>query len=182
MISDILKSDWANLFYIISLVLAIVTLFVLIQYASDTKVIAIQTREGNLQSLRPLILRSGVIDWKDIKFEFKDNFINGNPLQFIILKNVASNISGYIIIDRHKYTLLFGNDISRIDKNAYKYYPAWGWMKPDTILYAVYLENSKESTNKPNQIYISYADIEGNRYYTIDDESLSNPQSFRGNK
>ncbi len=183
MILDILKSNWANLFYILSLALTAITLLVLIQYASDTKILAVQSQESNLANLRPLIERTGIIDWKDIKFEVKDNVIIGKPLTFTVLKNVATNINGYII-DGYKYALLFGSSISQVATNTYGYYPAWGWMKPDTdtILSAVYLDDSKQKTSEPNQIYVSYADIEGNRYYTLDDASLSNPRSFRGSK
>lgn len=179
MILKILQSDWANLFYIVSFIYTLITLLVLVQYASDTKTIATQARETNLMSLRPLILRSGIInDWKDVNFEIKDGVIQGQPLTFVVLKNVAANINGYIVINGNKYTLLFDNDISRVATDTYKYYQTWGWMKPDATLYAKYLPDKKETTNKLNQIYISYADIEGNRYCTIDDKSLNNPQSF----
>ncbi len=182
MILEVLKSDWANTFYILSFVLGVITLFILIQYASDTRTLAIQAQETNLMSLRPLVLRSGIDDWDTIDFQIKDGNIEGKPLQFVVLKNVAANISGYIVINGNKYTLLFGNDISQIATNTYKFYPAWGWMQPNTILYAKFLPNSKTDTAEPNQIYLSYSDIQGNRYCTIDDQSLNNPQSFPVNQ
>lgn len=94
-----------NLFALVS------TLGVLIWYTYDTHRIANQTVEGNL---RPLILRSGFIEsWESIKFSIESGVLGGRLLEFAILKNIAKDISGYIIIDGKKFQLIFANNISR---------------------------------------------------------------------
>jgi hypothetical protein len=110
---------WSN-------VVLIITLGVLIWYTIETHRIANQTKESNL---RPVILRSGFIDnWNKIQFKFKnDQLIEGNPLEFTILKNIATSINGYIIINGLKFALLFGSDISEVEKNKISFgrYPIY---------------------------------------------------------
>lgn len=94
----------------LNLIALLLTLVVLIWYAYDTHRIANQTIED---SLRPLILRSGFIEsWDNIKFSIENRTLQGEPLKFTILKNIAKDISGHIIINRKKYKLLFANNIS----------------------------------------------------------------------
>ncbi|OGH40542.1 MAG: hypothetical protein A3B41_02915 [Candidatus Levybacteria bacterium RIFCSPLOWO2_01_FULL_37_26] len=155
----------------INLVVLTATLIVLVWYAYDTHRIADQTIEANL---RPVILRSGYIhSWKDIKFEYRDNKIeNGKPIQFTILKNIAKDIQGYIIIDGYKYRLLFGNEISKVSEEGSWLSQTWGWMKPETSIYAAFLDKNKEKAKEKNKIYIEYKDIEDNTYFTIEDENF----------
>ncbi len=89
------------------------TLIVLIRYTYDTHRIANQTIEA---SIRPLILRNGFIEsWNDVKFSIKNGVLESKPLEFSILKNIAKDISGDIIINNKKYKLLFANNISSKD-------------------------------------------------------------------
>src|SRR3989344_5412046 len=148
----------------INLVVLTATLIVLVWYAYDTHRIADQTIEANL---RPVILRSGYIhSWKDNKIE------NGKPIQFTILKNIAKDIQGYIIIDGYKYRLLFGNEISKVSEEGSWLSQTWGWMKPETSIYAAFLDKNKEKAKEKNKIYIEYKDIEDNTYFTIEDENF----------
>lgn len=103
--------DLSNQFNVLALIL---TLGVLLWYAYDTHRIADQSVEANL---RPIILRSGWISkWEDVRFSIKSGQLEGAPLQFTILKNIAKDISGYIIIDKKKYKLLFANEISQVNE------------------------------------------------------------------
>ena len=171
MILDILRDNYANLFAFLNIVVLIFTLMVLIGYAKDTRRIADQTQEANL---RPVVLRSGfLLSWQDIKpispLDSMNAVGNQNLLEFTILKNIALDIKGYIVIDLKKYQLLFGNDISKIGELGIRFDPVWGWMKADTRVWAVFKSEGFEKTTLDNQIYISYRDIEGNSYYTIED-------------
>lgn len=97
----------------INLLALLSTLVVLVWYAYDTHRIANQTVEVNL---RPLILRSGFIEsWDGLNFSIENGVLNGIPLGFSILKNIAKDISGYIIINGKKYKLFFANNISSKD-------------------------------------------------------------------
>ena len=157
---------------IITLVVLVFTLAALLWYAWDTHRIANQAQESNL---RPVILRSGFIEnWQKVKFQFQDNkLIDGKPLEFAILKNIVTDINGYIVIDGYKYKLLFGNDISKLGENLYYFSENWGWMKPDTNIFVIFRQGSKEKTDEENKIIINYKDIEGNEYYTIEDKNFS---------
>jgi len=234
----------------INLLEILVTFLVLIWYAYDTHRIADQTVAANL---RPVILRSGWISkWEDIKFSVKNGQLEGTPLQFTILKNIAKDINGHIIIDKKKYKLLFANEISQVNEkdssvlisdlekrimlhlyevyertktnprwkildayrsldikegsyvgtlNSSKYIQTtgeefqltdegirvmdtekpkafqfslnWGWMKANTIINAIYQESEFEMTEEKNSIYLTYQDIENNKYFTKEDKNFS---------
>jgi len=158
------------------------TLIVLVWYAYDTHRIANQTLESNL---RPVVLRSGYIhDWTAVQFTIESSTINGTPLQFMVLKNIVKNIGGYIILNKHKYTLLFGSSISQIANSKsvlssgsssvqqIAYNDTWGWLAPDNTLSAVFDPTKYQSINQPNEIYITYQDIESNRYFTMENENF----------
>ncbi len=144
----------------------------IIAYTYETRKMGEQIKEGNL---RPVILRSGFVEnWQKIKFRFHDNkLVDGKPLEFTILKNVATDINGYIVIDGYKYKLLFGNYISKIEENIFYFSENWGWMRPDTKLSAVYKEDSRKKTMESNKILLNYEDIEGDRYFTVEDSNFS---------
>src|SRR3989338_2841064 len=168
LISDL--AFWSN-------IVLIITLFVLIWYTIETHQIANQTKESNL---RQVILRAGFIkNWDSIKAAPKDNKVDSKDLlQFRILKNIATSIQGYIIINGLKFELLFGHNISRIEETKFQFEPNWGWATVDTVLAATFKEEGK-STKKPNQIVMSYKDIEGNKYHTIETENFDQ-KCFRG--
>lgn len=157
-------------------IVLIVTLIVLIIYTVETHKLAVQARDANL---RPVVLRSGFLkDW-NIEFVFKDNIlIEGSPIEFTITKNIATSINGYIIIDKKKYQLRFGNSISEIENNSVVYAVNWGWMKPETRINAIYFGEGDDVAEK-NMICIRYNDIEGNSYYTMEDENFSQ-RSYKG--
>ncbi|MDD4990183.1 MAG: hypothetical protein PHW31_02625 [Candidatus Pacebacteria bacterium] len=161
--------------------------FITAYYAWQTKrtvrEISRQTDTQREKDLRPVILRSGIIDsWQKVKFNWNGSeLVEGNPLEFTIAKNIATDISGYIVIDGSKYRLLFYNDISKVGENAYSFLEKWGWMKPDSKLFAVYKEDNKEKTIESNRIYLYYKDIEGNKYFTVEDSSFSQ-KTFKSQK
>lgn len=231
----------------LNLLALLATLAVLIWYAYDTHRIADQTIES---SLRPLILRSGFIEsWESVKFSIKARGIEGRPLEFSILKNIAKDISGYIIINNKQYQLLFANHISSKDvkeelsdlekhilvylyehykvskknlpqnilevhKNLsigegeymgiindskyvkttvseytltddgirlldadkpieYRFEPNWGWMNAGTIINAIFENDKYKEDEGENQIYVTYSDMEGNKYFTKENKNFS---------
>ncbi len=96
-----------------SFILFITAAFI-IAYTYETQKMREQMKESDL---RPVILRSGwIAKWEDIKFSTENGQLEGIPLQFMILKNIAKDISGYIIIDKKKYKLLFANEISQVNE------------------------------------------------------------------
>lgn len=165
----------------LNLLALLVTLVVLIWYAYDTHRIADQTVEANL---RPLILRSGFIEsWENIRFSTETGILEGKPIEFSILKNIAKDISGYIVISKKKYQLLFANHISRKDDGIrlvdsykpieYRFEPNWGWMNAGTMISAIFESSKYEEINEDNQIYLIYSDMEGNKYFTRENKNFS---------
>jgi len=129
----------------------LLTLAVLVWYAYDTHRIADQTIESNL---RPLILRSGFIEsWNEIKFSLEKGKLEGRPLEFSILKNIAKDINGYIIIDNKKYRFLFANDISGRDAKS-----LLSDLEKNVLLYLYELYKIKNS-NLPRAIIAMYDSI-----------------------
>lgn len=131
--------------------------------------------------MRPVVLRSGFVEnWDKVTFKFNKNHLTeGTPLEFTILKNIATSINGYIIKNGLKFDLLFGNDVSKIEENKISFQSSWGWMKADTRVVAIFKEENGIKTKKPNQIVIKYQDIEGNKYFTIENENFDQ-KVFKG--
>ena len=85
------------------------------------------------------------------------------------------NNSNYIEV-RGEYILLKDAGIRLVDSDkpvSFTYLEKWGWMKPDTSLSAIYLESEYEETMEKNCIHIIYKDIEGNSYFTKENENFS---------
>jgi len=162
----------------LNLVILSLTLFVLVWYAYDTHRITVQTIETNL---RPIILRSGFVKkWEDVVFDLTDKKLDivNPPLSFKVFKNIATDIEGYIIINRKKFTLLFGNEISKLsetpDGNVHvQFNPSWGWMEPNSLIHAIYDSAQFKSTEQENGLFIAYKDVEGNIYCTKEDRNFS---------
>lgn len=157
------------------------TLVVLIGYAYDTHRIADQTLEANL---RPVVLQSGYIpSWSSIQFTAPSStIINGQPIQFAVLKNIAKDINGYIVLNNRKYTLLFGSPISQIPNTVISpsstqqliaFNSNWGWLSPGNVVLAIFNPTQFQQVNQDNEIYIQYKDIEGNEYFTQEDKNFS---------
>lgn len=154
-----------------------ITLAFLIWYTFETHKLATLAKDANL---RPVVLRSGFIsNWDDLQYTFKSGQLKtGKPIEFTILKNIATSIRGFIVKNGKRYELLFGNNISNIGKDNISFSKQWGWMKPETQIYALFNEVGQES-KMPNQIVIQYKDIEGNPYYSIEDVNFDQ-KSFKG--
>lgn len=103
----------AELLSILTLLVLTITLIVLIIYAWDTNRIANQTQEANL---RPVILRAGYIKgWSELK-PYRGNQLDDTTiLLFTCFKNIATDINGSIVINKHRYRLLFGNEATKVE-------------------------------------------------------------------
>lgn len=128
------------------------------------------TKQIKENDLRPVILRSGYIkSWEDLQTTTKNpQGIPGTSLEFKILRGIATRISGYIVVNGSSYDLLLGNDISKIDGEKYMFLKSWGWMGPNTMLYALLDETTKEKTDEENKICLYYSDIEGMEYVSVE--------------
>lgn len=162
-----------NLQGLINLVILILTLIVLIVYAYDTRRIANQSVEANL---RPVILRSGDIpSWDSIKFSIEDGKNNAanKMIEFKILKNIAKDIEGYIVLSNKKYSLLWGSNITGQGQGTFRLVPSWGWMEPGNWVWAAFDPGKFLKTEDENSIYITYKDIVGNTYFTKENCNFS---------
>lgn len=123
--------------------------------------VILRGNETNLESLKPL----GEEDYKDLN-EFKQNHL----LEFSILKNIATDITGKLILDGFEYKLHFFDDLSEAERHKIECDPTWGWVDSDKKLYAIFSEFDKEKTDAKNELVISYKDIQGNTYKTIENK------------
>lgn len=154
------------------------TLLVLVVYTYETKRIADQTVEN---SIRPVMLRSGVIfNWEVQSIEDLVSLKKTDEIKMIEFsnyKNIVKDISGYIVLNGKKHKLLFTNDLLRkIDENNLTHIsvlPKWGWLSENSKLYATYKKSDFEETDEPNNIYLRYQDIQGNKYFTKEDKNYS---------
>lgn len=130
-------------------------------------------------NLRPIILRSSNISWDVLKpladkpdkkiFPYKkDEF-----LEFVVLKNIAAEIEGRIVLDGYSYRLHFFNDLDQIKRDQIACEEKWGWVQPDNKLYAFFTELDREKSAEENKIALNYNDINGNKYSTIENKNFS---------
>lgn len=167
LLAGLLNNSFHTNFQIGDFILFVTAAF-LVATTYETRKMRIQTRQSEL---RPVILRHGYIsDWNEIKFTFnKDKqFFEGKPLEFKVVKGIATDIFGYIILNKKKYPLLFGSEISRTSDESYFYNEKWGWLESGSRLFAMYKNEDGKSTLFDNRIYIGYRDIEGKEYYSIE--------------
>jgi hypothetical protein len=165
---------------LLTLIVLTLTLIILCYYAIDTNRIANKAEDD---SLKPLVLRSGFLDWNVNSIEdINKNMGKLLNLEFVNIKNIALNINGYIVIENKKYTLLFGNIItteqSKIQENdlkktTMKLLPKWGWLPMNGSLSASFHSKEFIGINSENCIELTYYDIEGNMYYTREDSNFS---------
>jgi hypothetical protein len=136
--------------------------------------------DTQLNNLRPVILRSGYINYTEVQF-LEDINKQNDPqfIEFINYKNIAKDLSGYIIIKNRKYELLFQNDITQKiipdEKQTVRIglLKQWGWLPVDGKIFALPRKEGSKEINEKNQIYITYKDIEGNSYFTKENENYS---------
>ncbi len=169
-------STWTSLFSDLAfwnLLAVTTTLVVLIWYTWETRRIRIQSQ---LTNLRPVILRSGdKPKWSSIIFLMQSkgddkSALNGaSQLFFSIEKNIATNIRGSVIIDGFEHQLVFFTDITTASLDTLLQI-SWGWRNSSSVLIAFVLSD-KIPTGSPNRIVIEYCDIEGNNYYTVEDDN-----------
>lgn len=130
--------------------------------------------------LRPIILRSGFIGkWEDLKYSFReDHLISGNLLEFKVLQGIATDIYGYVFKDGKRYKLFFVHDMTRISENGFSASEKWGWLEAGAILFGFFKDTDFTPTLEDNGIIIYFKNIQGRRYYTIEDKLFSQT-SFR---
>jgi hypothetical protein len=159
--------DWMS---IINSVVVSATLIALIVYTCYTKKLADLTAEN---ALRPVILRKGFITWESNPGMVKENNRADAPLELGVYNHIATDISGYIIHNRRKYQLLFGNEISSQGMNGYGFVPVWGWLEQGAVIYAVYISENGVEYDGEDGFVVSYKDIEGRRYQTMESSRYS---------
>ncbi len=157
---------------LISLIITTITLVFLGIYTYDTRRLA---NHSEKVAIRPLVLRTGILNWKINSMQMISNK-NGFNLVFINVKNIALDVKGNIVVDKKKYQLLFGNEISVSDINIISYqennaklaavgiFERWGWLPENGSVWATFDETKFEIVSGNNEIVISYLDIEGNEF------------------
>ena len=161
----------------INVIILIITFIAITWTAIETRRIANETIRLNL---KPLIFRSGqIVGWKILSLEDMKQANNLQPtLEFTNLKNTATDITGYIILDNKKYNLVFNGNVrgANLENNGVMkaiYNVKWSWLPQNGGLLATYEKNKFEISEKKNQIYLLYKDIQGNSYYSSEDENFS---------
>lgn len=138
----------------------------------ETKKTNDQNREA---SLRPIILRTGFVSyWSSLKFTINpEGGLLEKPLEFKVFKNMATNISGTIRISGKSYKLLFSHDVTK-DGVHMRFIESWkGWVAEDNLIYAIFIiDNPISNTDLEDGIIISYDDMEGHHYTTIEDSNF----------
>src|SRR3990167_7298105 len=127
------------------------------------------------KTLRPIILRSGFItSWDIIHYSVNEkNIIEGAPLTFQVFDHIATEIQGIIVQNGMRYALVFFSRISQMSDIRYYADKVWrGWIKPDTELYAFFESSKGIPVSEENQICLTYKDIEGNSFYTIENQNF----------
>lgn len=137
----------------------------------DAKNNALEAQRANL---RPVILRDGIIsNWLAFKAATEREETNTN---FLVANNIATNVTGYVVVGNKKYILSFAISkpgalpnqfISQISRDS-----SVTWILPNRpIAGSTYPDRFSIST-EPEGFYIFYSDISGNKYKTFEDSQL----------
>ena len=124
---------------------------------------------------KPVILRGRIQEWEEFEqYSYTHgpggpaSRIQGAPMQFVVHKNLARNVTGYIVVNHNRRRLLFGLAGSEplVEK--------LGWVAPvsaagDGILLAK-PEEAATAVAGGNQVVIDYYDLTGRHYRTIESE------------
>ena len=67
------------------------------------------------RAIRPILLRTGFLnDWESLQFTFDPTGkLMEKPIEFKVMKNIATTITGHVIISGKKYKLLFSHEITK---------------------------------------------------------------------
>ncbi len=164
-----------EIYHFFSLILGVITVSIAILVGIAQ--VSINKKLTDLQAnafLRPVILRNESRDWEGLsplgEKDYKDlnELKKKHLLEFIVLKNIAKDLSGEIIEDGYKYRLHFFHDIAQAERHKIDCAAKWGWIKPDDKIYAIFSELDRIKTPKKNHIKLRYKDIAGNRYSTTE--------------
>lgn len=113
-----------------------------------------ETGRNELKKITEIYKEFGIVDGTYIGILNNSNYIEVRG-ESILLKD-----AGIRLVDSDKPT-------------SFTYLEKWGWMKPDTSLSAIYIDSEYEETSESNSIYLIYKDIEGNSYFTKENENFS---------
>jgi len=128
---------------------------------------AIQALQADL---RPVIERSDVLAYKqnELAEALKNNRVR--TLYFSSHKNIAQNISGYIVAENLKYEFrlipasITNNQIVCWTGNALKRLGNVGDSENTRTGFCAYIQPSSTKTTELDGIYLRYSDIEGRNY------------------
>ncbi len=170
-----------EIYHFCSLVLNTLTILIAIFVGISQIAINKNLAELHVQAyLRPVILRYGekeLISYKPIGEETEDytnkQFQNEHFIGFEVLKNIATEVTGKIVINRKKYRLHFFERPDSVEKHKIECEAQWGWVKPGNKLFAFYSELDYEPTKEKNHLLLDYKDIQGNSYTTEEGKHTS---------
>lgn len=150
----------------------IVTAAFVVASTYEAKKMRLQARETDL---RVVVLRQGFIgDWNELKIVMENQkLISGKPVEFKVVKGVAVDLRGWVVIDKKKYKLHFGNNISNLGDGMAAFCEKWGWLEEGAVVLAIHVSDNYDSDLGENRIILNYANIEGKKYCTIEHEDFS---------
>lgn len=168
---------WQISISIFTLFILTLTLFFLTISTFDGRRIANQTVES---AIRPIILRSGqMVGWNIVSLEDITSTKNFSPtLEFTNQKNIATDITGYVVLSNKRYPLVFHGDVrGSVTENGKNktviFNDKWAWLPQGGVLLAAYKSGEFVETKEKNQIHLSYKDVEGNKYFSNEDYLFS---------
>ena len=130
-------------------------------------------------ALRPRIFRTDYISW--------DKLTSSPQIQFNVKRNEALKVSGYIVVDKFKYSLKFSLREGRkedpdtgVIKTFYRpldsSFDDLSWISADEFFLGMFDIKKHEKSNEENNIKIFFEDIEGNKYEFTEDKNYSQKQ------
>jgi len=91
-----------------------------------------------------------------------------------VYNNIATNITGYIIVNHKKFQLSFTKSYPGVEcAKENDFVGPMFWATALSKLCAYPIKEISKNTDEENEICIQYQDVDGNKYFTEEDKNLS---------
>jgi len=186
-ISDWIKSVERHAGFF-NLIIGLLTLWVVAMYTCYTKQIL---SSMYAKDDKPILLRGGSMDFNTFPVVnvTLQNPVNLGNIKLQAVQNVATEITGWVVLSGFKYQLLFGNDqtVTQLQNNLnappHGTAPGatqltqlgvnkkWGWIASGGWLICIADATTKTESDQRNQLIINYKSITGVKYRLFEDDA-----------
>lgn len=122
----------------------------------------------------PVLIREGMVSYDSLG-TFDAEGLGTTPIVFRNAHAIAARISGFAVIEKIKYELVWGNSASvttvlrpdGTEEAAQAFSPSWDWVGINSTVGAIPVQKTGVALDEPNKVHVTYYDIEGRKYESL---------------